>query len=186
MNLSNTTTALTEATADLLTAAGKSSWFFHHDQKVILAGRGHVELHTYWLDPRHGSEEERHDNTRDMLHPQLLKATQLVKQVDQTRLTTAKHQRLIDWIVDQMQTMLKQVVVHRNHVEGGVVSCDPAHRQAIAEAAVAQSEVCYFEHVKEVIDMPTFDSAAAQKAKQADDIELSPDVMWQLQPADAC
>lgn len=45
---------------------------------------------------------------------------------------------------------------------------------------VAQSEVCVFDEVKEIITMPRFDAAKAQKLKNAEDIELSAVVIWQL------
>ena len=107
----------------------------------------------------------------------LARASKLIQKMDENCLIKTKHQRQIDWIVDQMERLLKQVLVQRRHLQAGKVDGDDA---ILPQTAIAQSEVCVFEEVKEVISMPTFDALAAQDIKVVDDVELSADVLWQL------
>lgn len=107
----------------------------------------------------------------------LARASMLIQKMDENCLIKTKHQRQVDWIVDQMERLLKQVLVQRRHIQAAKGQLGDT---IIPQAAIAQSEVCVFEEVKEVIPMPTFDALAALDIKVVDDVELSADVLWQL------
>lgn len=113
----------TEETADLLTAAGKSAWFTQCEKHLKL---GSGESQAFWLDPGSNDnlDETLYLNNEDYQHPALIRATELINRMDENCPIKAKHQRLIDWIVDQMEVLLKQVVVQREFMEAKM-----AHRR---------------------------------------------------------
>jgi hypothetical protein len=136
----------------------------------------------YWLDV---TAVEIHNQVQDSYqHPTLLQATSIVEARQRDRdlcegLVPEKDQRLIDWVVDQLYSVLKQIEGKRQTHPVAVADTSGVIPQAQFSSAITT----VFDEVKEVIKMPHVDpqeEAAFQLALDPDSFELHPDVLPQL------
>jgi class 3 adenylate cyclase len=160
---------VSQDTADLLLAAGKSKWLTRREEKVVAKGKG--DMQTYWVAvgiakissdrdmSTAGSEDEQGNQSSDQQGDQAIIAA-----------VCAKTARLVKWNVDVLANLLKQV--HAQRDDTNVTPLD------------AQSEVTHLsqqtvlEELKEIIHLPTF---SKQTAKKRDNVELNPVVLDQLE-----
>ena len=170
-----------EETANYLAAANKSNWFIHREDKIFLKGLG--ERQTFWLDLAAlevSSRRRRADINEElhMQHPTLKAAIEIEASHDHGNqysqgLLTDREQRLIDWCVEKLLSLLKQIEAKRRQ-------CNHRGKTGvIPQASAAQCEINVFDEVKEVITMPDSDGAK-MKETDVEKIELHPDVLWQL------
>ena len=170
---------LSQETANLLKTADKGHWFLHRDGKIHAKGKG--ELQTYWLDPM---AVEVHNQVHDSYqHPTLLQASSIVEARQRDRdlcqgLVPEKEQRLIDWVVDQLYSVLKQIEAKR-HMQQKINE----ENSVIPQAQFSSATTSVFEEVQEIIKMPPVDpqqEAALQNLMDPESVELHPDVKIQL------
>jgi hypothetical protein len=92
---------VSQSTADLIVAAGKAEWLQQREDRVEAKGKG--KLVTYWVDRSKG--RTLNNETSSVVEAEVDDATR-------------KKQRLIDWNVDILMALLKNIVAQR----------DPAYR----------------------------------------------------------
>jgi class 3 adenylate cyclase len=168
---------VSQETADLLVAAGKSKWVKKREEKVVAKGKG--ELQTYWLDTRGGmtrtqssntlnpgSEHETQHGRRPESHISFPSGDQELENTDYPKQGSLddKTSRLIDWNVENLLRTLRQVV---------------ARRQALCEKSKTTSHclnvtpgATVLDEVKETITLPRFDANAAKQGSHPEDILL--------------
>jgi hypothetical protein len=102
---------VSQSTADLLTAAGKSHWLKSRHGGVTAKGKG--VLNTFWLNPSAkkgssstGSSSE-HSSTGDLT---LLDPTLAPKE---TAAAIVKQERLVDWMTELLLQHVKKIVSGR-------------------------------------------------------------------------
>ena len=179
---------LSGETANLLIAAGRESWIRPRDDRVEAKGKG--ILQTYWLVYEGRGTDDAHsssgDSDRDVDRPLgLPPGSDQASNADQvqealTLVSIDKHQRLVDWNVEILQRLLKQIVARRQcleaskprhsiHSKVGPPQYTPTMNQTVLD------EVC------EIITLPKFDAEAVRKQVKPESIVLGEQVLEQLQ-----
>jgi hypothetical protein len=153
---------------------------------VVFHVSGKGELQTFWIDihaidAQNKVMREAHSGGAGLIHPTLQQASSIAEARRAGRernkdLVPEKTQRLIDWHVDQLQTLLLKIAARRKQLESR--GFRPDSNNVIPQATVAQSEVTFFDEVKEAIEMPEFDPSLGPLDPTS--IELDPNVLWQL------
>lgn len=160
---------LSQETTDLLIAAGKSNWVSLRDSTVVAKGKG--ELQTYWLaqHPYHSSEVGSSDDAdaTQRSEAELDASTPFVT-------ASAKSSRLIDWNVDVLLRLLKQIVARRN----ALLAIDPNRKADADESQFFKASHRVLDEVQEVVALPIFD--AREAIMEADSIVLDQIVVDQL------
>jgi hypothetical protein len=153
---------LSKDTADLLVEAGKTRWLEPREDIVEVKGKGRMA--TFWLS-----------TVRERLNS-------LIMDVPYDPVTGKKqddrHDRLIEWNVDELFGILKKVVARRKATVSSASIKEEARRRSkdVTNYGVRVA----FDDVKEVVTLPKFDpSLPGQTAEDAAD-ELSPLVRHEL------
>ena len=181
---------MSQETADLLIAAGKSQWLTARKEKVNAKGKG--ELQTYWLDVHDdaaksvnsASAKSEESGQTDDKRPVGRSSSQtplspvntggVVASAKPASQNSEKHQRLISWNTDILARLLTQIIARR---ESRGVLPDPVDRIKSLEEQVSRTRLVLNE-VTEIITLPQFE--ATDKNIDASRIELSEDVVNQL------
>lgn len=142
---------VSKETADLLIAAGKSSWVKPRETMVEAKGRG--ALQTFWVNT--------HDSS--------LANTSVSEELAAMQ-HTERTQRLIEWNVDRMIGLLKDIAVRREAMNATRIRT--SSKLQISSRAGANT----LDEVVEIIGLPKFDGDAAKKEVDAATIELHPKV----------
>jgi hypothetical protein len=178
---------LSEETAQLLKEAGKENWIRPREDMVIAKGKG--ELTTYWLNKADGpgtshSGSSVSDNIfsganveDDPLETAVvsLAADSMVPSSSVLSKLSDTHLRLVKWNVEVFAKLLREVVQHREALE---ITPDPIDKIRSLEEAISNGIV--LDEVEEVIALPAFDSAAAERQNQLSPVELSESAETQL------
>jgi hypothetical protein len=159
---------ISKETADLLLAKGKGHWFIPREDKVSAKGKG--ELQTYWLKNIRGEEG------RSVVSTFSLSSKNSIGQATPTnkgrrfslqatierKIQKSNHKkldRLVDWNVDVLMTLLKQVKERRQEVG---VQADPWENILELEQKllipVADRGNTSLDEVVEIIELPRFDA----------------------------
>jgi hypothetical protein len=175
---------LSQETADLILAAGKTGWIVAREDRVHAKGKG--MLQTYFLDleeksnvsqgpsSNNSTEEETTNNltsfedTEDFI--------ELAKQADEARATplgSSKNRRLVEWNTDILLRHLKQIVAQRAKLKRQ--SHIPANEDIILQRKPGETVI---DEVKEIIDLPGCVNATT--INDSVDIPLDPGVAAQL------
>jgi len=112
---------LSHETAELLFAAGKSNWMARRTDTIVAKGKG--EMQTYWLltdeELAEGGALDSATNKASAplpivqaLQPRLAKTT--MNMLDPESSLPPRIKRLVDWNVDVLKRLLKQIVAKRN------------------------------------------------------------------------
>jgi class 3 adenylate cyclase len=173
-------------TAELMKKAGYSEWLIQRGESIEVKGKGISQ--TYWVNVGGGRSDSSRDNmislgsletvstqlTKD--DPQLLNYAKLPSPV---REKLPQNQGLVNWHVEMLSIMLKQIVASRTKK-----ARSNSQRLAKELAAVSSRELMSnstpLSEVKEFIEMPKFDKRKAKKLVDQGSTELSPKVMSQL------
>ena len=166
---------VSQETADLLVAAGKSQWLRTRKETVVAKGKG--ELQTYWLDAigetarstGSGSTEEMETESED-------------KEASAVQVTTAapavpsadKYNRLVAWNCDILAKLLTQIVARRESRRKDPDSIGEI--RALEEKYRSNRYV--LSEVQEIVRLPKYE-ANAQRVDPLS-IHLSEDVLGQL------
>ena len=173
---------LSQDTANILTAAGRENWIRPREDLVQAKGKGIMQ--TYWLvysgrgsdDARSSIGDSERETDQPLQGKQSIDGTndkpQVLESID-------KHQRLVDWNVEILQRLLKQIVARRMcHGEAKQKSkvfpvADGATRCQTNSQTVLD-EVC------EIIPLPRYDADAVCQQVKPETIVLSEAVLEQL------
>jgi class 3 adenylate cyclase len=148
-------------TAELLEKAGYSDWLSPREESVEVKGKGITK--TYWINVA-GSHGE---SSRDKIS--------LLDAVD-TSSSAAQNQGLVNWHVEMLSIMLKQIVASRTKK----VRQQRLSKEIMLSSREMMSESTPLSEVKEFIEMPKFDKRKAKKLVDQGSTELSTEVMSQL------
>jgi Adenylate and Guanylate cyclase catalytic domain len=168
---------LSQETADLLIAAGKSMWVTARDDKVVAKGKG--ELQTYWLELTDKFETgSTGSGAHEVAESRMLDDSERVSATiaEKTGIDPGKTERLIDWNVEVLLRLLKQVVARRKH-QGRETMGVAGTEDLMLKPARGQTVL---DEVKEIITLPQFDSSSANIEGDCDYIEINPRVPEQL------
>ncbi len=167
---------LSQETAALLIAAKKKDWVSPREDKIIAKGKG--ELQTYWLSmgsPRSEVSNRITEEDVNAVHSALQENVESFEVAQEAReIFDSKTTRLIDWNVDVLTRLLKNIVAHRN---------DPRkhHKRAHVNEKQFQSlDHTVLDEVKEVITLPTFDAQGAVLLEDPDETKIDVLVIKQL------
>jgi class 3 adenylate cyclase len=168
---------LSEETADLLKQAGKASWLKQREQRITSKGKGTMQ--TYWLnvtdngdDNTVGAESDgKQTLSSGMDEPDCDEILDVKGQSIQTQHTD----RLIKWNVEQLLTLLKEIVARRSLVKAPIKSAPSC------EFTIEKKATLPIEEVQEIIELPEFDCTTDNKATvDAANIVIPPIVVKQL------
>jgi class 3 adenylate cyclase len=174
---------LSQETADLILAAGKSSWIYAREDKVNAKGKG--MLQTYFLqleencDLSNGrSQNSGEDDTTTRLTSfedteDFIELAKVAEKAKATPLGSAKNLRLVEWNADLLLRHLKQIVLQRQRVKR--LPQPPANEDIFLQRKAGMTVI---DEVKEIIDLPGCDNAST--AKDDEDVKLDPEVVDQL------
>jgi hypothetical protein len=162
-----------QKTADLLIASNKHHWLEKRPDLVEAKGKG--KLQTYWVDPpsRSGS-----DNGGDTSHSSLSSVTDALHILGlggaRSAISAERLERLIDWNVDAFTCLIKRIVARRR-ANSSKLADSKGDMSMFPLCTKPRSEVC------EVIILPEFEfNTKTRREKDAPDVSLSEDVVWQL------
>jgi hypothetical protein len=162
---------LSQETADLLIAAGKSNWITPRNDIVVAKGKG--EMQTYWLELTNRAGDGV-STTDASSNGSAASAKGEVEAPDLNGVHDAKTMRLIDWNVDVLLRLLKQIVARRN-------ACPPVEGlPPYEERFSTENGSSTIDEVREIIKLPRFNKAAAMKQEDPETVVLDPKVAQQL------
>jgi len=166
---------VSEETANELIAAGKSSWIQLREDKIIAKGKG--ELTTYWLSTEKSKDAQSMGGSSDDSHcyePEALDAAkQEGKEVDEEGVS-AKTRRLIDWNVEILIRLLREIEAQRS-----ATTRKNSIRRSANETVLHPAEgQTVLDEVSEIITLPKFD--ARLMSQDPDDVVLDKSVFDQL------
>eukprot|EP00523_Entomoneis_sp_CCMP467_P001058 CAMPEP_0168743416 /NCGR_PEP_ID=MMETSP0724-20121128/13565_1 /TAXON_ID=265536 /ORGANISM="Amphiprora sp., Strain CCMP467" /LENGTH=1154 /DNA_ID=CAMNT_0008791045 /DNA_START=91 /DNA_END=3556 /DNA_ORIENTATION=+ len=165
---------LSQETADLLVAAGKSQWLRTRREKVVAKGKG--ELQTYWLDSTgetatattegESDEEEKGAKPGIQTAPVVAPAP-AVPSAD-------KYNRLVAWNCDILAKLLTQIVARR---ESRRTDPDPVADIRKLEEQYGSNRYVLSE-VQEIVRLPKFEADSQRVDPWS--VQLSEEVLSQL------
>lgn len=151
---------LSEATASLLRAAEKDAWIHERTEKVHAKGKGFLQ--TYWLV------------LGDMTKP--VNQMYLVPTVEGLNCEKmARKRRLVEWNVQLLQGVLKEVLLHRLATDqNSYPKLDGRDPSSSNTRSIPLHEI------QEIIAMPKFNSKIATKRKAIQQVTINDIVLKQL------
>lgn len=172
---------LSHETAELLHGAGKSNWIRKRNDTVMAKGKG--EMQTYWLltEDEMAAGTTAEDGTKAAPLP-IVKANAprlgntAADMLDPESTLPPRIKRLVDWNVDVLKRLLKQIVAKRKAI--GKEHMDPNHPLMMKTEVNIGCDTYVLDEVTEIIRLPGY-----TQVKQMEDpnkIELPPEVGEQL------
>jgi len=189
---------MSQETANLLIDAGKAAWVTPREGTIQAKGKG--ELKTFWLQIASNRDTDTCSQMsfsasssvedfriRPTINDNSLDKTTNAANIndrsnvdgtgdsdDDKFVLTPKMLRLVDWNVDQLSRLLKQIVGRRRVPRRQSNSKNSMYDNNLTECGTVLDEV------KEVITLPNFDARTFRSIERPDLIELPDDVMAQL------
>jgi class 3 adenylate cyclase len=153
---------VSQETADLLMAAGKSHWLKTRDEVVVAKGKG--EMKTYWLDPtKKRRNNKSHKDIRVTQDISLQNGDFVDKPMSPGDVPADdKNSRLVDWNVDVLLHHLARVISSRSRTpsKGSLVN----HSSEVALLPSAVNDVA------EVVALPPFDASSSRFRRARPDV----------------
>jgi class 3 adenylate cyclase len=186
---------ISQETADLLAAAGKSTWYVPRAEKIVAKGKG--ELQTYWLN--HGHSHRRSStgtssqNTDEVVvvfsnsesFPQVRAGTGRQLEVVHEQSASTKSARLIQWNVEVLMNLLTQVEGRRRAQrpiqgqrgmsENRSGKWEETNSNRNLSKRGSQGGHTVLDEVAEIVHLPTFDGTS-----EVYDLDLDPKIQRQL------
>jgi hypothetical protein len=167
---------VSSTTAKLLIAAGKEHWVRPREGMIEAKGKG--KLQTYWAKVMNDNAKSSAVFKGGKVHFEEPMDDQMIENrfstdVDVQRLLNSKTARLIDWNVDVLQRLLKQVVARRQAMRATPLT-------APAQSFRMETGKTPLQEVVEIIALPEFDARVVKRQVEPESITLSDDVIKQL------
>jgi hypothetical protein len=174
-------------TANLLKKAGKDRWVQPREDVVHAKGKGAME--TYWLSSSFNS-----DSSVDMSNTEgesISDTDRNLWVISHEAKASERQEQLVDWNVQVLKKLIKQIVARRNAAVVGrsllaprtYLRSDPGE-QVLDSLSISNASSLGtgmpLDEVKEIIKLPDFDKRVARRQQDAESIELSPQVMHEL------
>ena len=169
---------LSTVTAQIMIQAGKQSWVKPRSECVVAKGKGSMQ--TYWLtipsdnldDITIGAESERRSISSGHDIGMGFDEIVVVKNPNGQMFTLSQQTaRLIDWNVEQLVCLLRQVVARRS------VSILTKMESGFVADCVLQAPI---DEVQEIITLPEFETTATQQNVDAADVAIHPEIVAQM------
>ena len=170
---------ISDDTAKILIASGKAFWIEPREDHVQLKGKG--EMKTWWI--KRGYQRYNHSAPTASSHSgsESFDADNTASAAQPKERTT----RLVDWNVETLSKLLKQVVARRNaQAKAGGSNPMPTSQEDVS--AYHEATTCCFEEVKEIIALPEFNSDVARMQEPFDKVALKQEVVEQLRAYVLC
>jgi class 3 adenylate cyclase len=173
---------ISQETADLLIAAGKKNWITPREEKVIAKGKG--EMQTYWMavgSTKDGSAKDKSETASESVSSNgdlehiFSQGNSLLSKDETSYFVSAKTARLIEWNVDVLLRLLRQVEAGKSTSQA-----DPLNMKSQSDDSLVDDRTTVLDEVKEIISLPTFNKRV-RSTNNVDSIELEPLVAVQLQ-----
>lgn len=161
-------------TAEILRNDGREHWLERRKDLVNAKGKGLMQ--TFWVSIRDQPSVTTSSSDRSSRRVDAgskhggAKGDRVSRNGDEQ-----KQRRLVDWNVEMLARLIKQIVARRQASSG-----DEVTTTSESEASTIELSGCPLDEVKEIIMLPEFDIQAAKKQVDADEIELDPKVIEQL------
>ena len=165
---------VSQETAELLIKAGKQSWVQLRDQQVSAKGKGAIQ--TYWLTARKDRGTPSSYCRSERSANDLSDIEELNDSYTLQGGISNRTSRLIDWNVDQLLALLKQIVAHRN---AGPPQTHSAVLSPLDESALTLGK-SPMDEVQEIITLPDFDRTTSRKHQDPETVVIPPAVVEQL------
>ena len=175
---------ISKETGELVIAAGKGHWIEKREEKVEAKGKGALE--TYFLKQNYNrqSGSNENDNSESSSRDAQVQSPETTS--DPT-VFSEKTNRLIDWNVETLVRLLKQLVGRRKAIS-------QSRTPTIASAVVANFSKSmhfpqhsdYLKEVKEIITFPEFDVKIDNLKVNVDDVVIPSAVHDQLRTYVSC
>lgn len=167
---------VSQETADLITAANKGHWLVKREDIVEAKGKGRMQ--TYWLEMKRSRSSNDTGSTKDMSESgsdrdESCSNTSDWSECHLDSLVSDRNTRLVNWTVEVLRKLLKQVVARRE-AKGATTLIPHSLKYKQRKGRTVLDEMA------EVISLPGFDAKAARKQKDASLIYLGEDVEMQL------
>lgn len=168
---------LSQETAELVNQAGKTNWMIRRNDTIVAKGKG--EMQTYWLlseiEMESGTNPENAKETAALpgvnaMQPRLAKTAMNV--LDPESSLPPKIKRLVDWNVDVLKRLLKQVVIKREEIRRETF--DITHPTMMKTEMNIGCDTYVLDEVVEIIRLPgymkyTRDVSKVEIPKEAED-----------------
>lgn len=172
---------ISQSTADLIIESGKGHWLRKREEPVQAKGKGKVQ--TYWVKTSNDSNSERTDINSDTGESKLEKISQQdtiwggEKEEPSggrksTLLKNGIRKTLIDWQVELLSKLLKQIVAFNEKKKRGKSSGSLQNLDT--------NKISPREEIAEKIEMPEFDSEKYKNTIDYNSIQLPAKVVHQL------
>lgn len=169
---------ISKETADLLKSVGKAHWFTPREDKIVAKGKG--EMTTFWLNVTKGDHQSTSSGSSSTPLPCLgiqseLTGSSFAQDLRFQSKSSSKTQRLVDWNVDVLLTLLKQVEKARR---AAMIVPDSIEKLAEMEQRIREGrpDSTVIDEVVEIVALPQFQSGVLRQ----DPIEISPEALIQL------
>ena len=175
---------VSEETAKILKESGRQNWLIPREgDKIRATGKG--ELSTHWLDVGKKAWRMRRRlslSEKSSGGDSCTQGLDLAAFVD-----TGRKSRLIDYNVELLLRLLKQIVARRNPAQAGLNFDLLGKNSSVMDESSnhdgsddSPPPTMPLEEVKEIIALPEFDRKAARRQKDVDTVEIAPEVVAQL------
>ena len=175
---------ISQESAELIMASGKSQWIKAREDKVVAKGKG--ELKTYWLLPKKrgvaSTSYSTYSPSEGLSEREHMEALELVTASEQSSpeanpMANEHIQRLVKYNCDILLQILKKVVAKRAQAKTNT-SKDSSSEKKLQqlEDRLGKTGSC-LDEVAEVIHLPKFNSAAYNASET---VEVSKEVICQL------
>eukprot|EP00980_Cylindrotheca_fusiformis_P005418 scaffold1157_cov122-Cylindrotheca_fusiformis.AAC.10 len=174
---------VSQVTADLLVASGLSAWIVPRESKIFVKGKG--EMQTYWLNSTLAAKRSMSSKSNcDMLaasetvldsnDSQSVKEGKVDSNLNDIR-TMTKTERLVEWNVEVLASLLQQIIASR----GGVVPDENNASLKRMEATIGTRATVLEEFVP-IIPLKRFDASDLSKRQEARLIDIGEEAKAQL------
>lgn len=172
-------------TADLLKLSGKEAWLSPRTDTVFAKGKG--ELNTFWVSVSGeransiasvSSDNQSNDDMKMFPTNSKRKGGRQLPGLDE------RTYRLVDWNVETLLRIMKEIVAHRNAKKSSSKgakrkSCVIANPAKLSNSAIVAGNTP-LEEVREIIALPDFDAKVAKKQQNPEDIVIPDNVINEL------
>ncbi|CAB9520029.1 Receptor-type guanylate cyclase gcy [Seminavis robusta] len=172
---------LSSATAQCLKEAGKENWIQKRSEPITAKGKGTMQ--TYWLAGMSPVERTGKKTETASISEDFSKGGEDLWDFPTEDEDTQRTARRVEWFVDSLIGILKQVVAHRNakHVAGTYrPSSSDAEAVAKLERATTGERHDFLGEVQEIISLREFDREAAKVLQDPSNVVIDPVVVEQL------
>jgi class 3 adenylate cyclase len=161
---------ISEETAELLRKEGKEKWLIKRQDLVDAKGKG--LLQTYWLSTAKFQSGHQDDTMSE--------GSAVSSQDQPEDAAQDRTERLIDWNVSVLLTLLRKIVARRE------TSGRKSTQFVRDEDTVLEKKECFLDELSEIINLPGFDPLTLGQEGALSDVNIDPQVEKQLRQFVTC